>query len=126
MIAFYPDPGMILMCKYAGYRTPEMVKERRVVVVSPRNRNAALDHVTAIVVPLSRTAPFESMSWHYEIAAGKYPGVANCWAKGDLVSHVGVWRLDRIYHEGDFVVPRLDAPDLAGVRNALKHGCGIT
>ncbi len=55
-ITFVPDPGDVLMCDFTtGFQPPEMVKVRKVVVLSPRSRTAMPD--TLLVVPLSKTAP---------------------------------------------------------------------
>jgi uncharacterized protein YifN (PemK superfamily) len=66
---FYPEPGMVLMCDFAGYVEPEMVKTRRVVVVSGRSRVTRLEDVVAIVVPLSMTEPLPARTWHHAIQA---------------------------------------------------------
>jgi mRNA interferase MazF len=55
-ITFIPDAGDVLMCDFStGFVPPEMVKTRRVIVLSPRNR--ARIPGTYIVVPISKTAP---------------------------------------------------------------------
>lgn len=46
--------GMIVLCDYSGFRPPEMVKRRPVIVLSPRL--AHRQHL-ATVVPLSTTVP---------------------------------------------------------------------
>ena len=54
-LKFHPKPGTILVCDFRqGFRAPEMIKRRPVVVVSPRLRNRT-DLCT--VVPLSTIEP---------------------------------------------------------------------
>jgi len=60
---------MVLMCDFTGFKPPEMVKQRPVVVVSPRYRR----HTgVCLVVPLSTVAPPEIEPHHFEIPAGSY------------------------------------------------------
>ena len=52
-LAFQPRPGTVVMCDFAGYVLPEMVKVRPVVVIARNRKNRQL----VTVVPLSTTAP---------------------------------------------------------------------
>ena len=95
MIHFHPHPGDVLMCDFGagGFKPPEMVKTRPVVVVSKRSDNLA------IVVPLSSTEPAHIESWHWEMDPQSLPESLRderCWAKCDIVATVGLWRLDRV------------------------------
>jgi hypothetical protein len=67
-------PGAIVICDFSeGFRPPEMVKIRPVVVISPRRRTAQL----VTVVPLSSVAPLPVQPWHYQLPPGAYrPPVA--------------------------------------------------
>ena len=58
------------MCDFTtGFKVPEMVKRRQVVVVSPRyRRHTGL----CLVVPFSTVAPNEIEPHHYEIPSGTY------------------------------------------------------
>ena len=41
-LGFHPNAGDIVICDYAtGFKPPEMVKVRPVVVISPRRRSSA-------------------------------------------------------------------------------------
>ena len=43
---FHPEPGMVLICDFTtGFRVPEIVKRRPVVVISPRRRRASISLV---------------------------------------------------------------------------------
>jgi mRNA interferase MazF len=93
-INFHPRPGNLLMCDFGtGFKPPEMVKTRPVVVMSRRNDQLA------IVVPLSATEPRRLAAWHCEMSL---ESLAEClrhkrsWAKVDMVSCVALSRLDRI------------------------------
>src|ERR1700704_6371834 len=93
----YPvPPGAILLCDYSGFRPPEMVKRRPVVVISPRL--SYRDHLCT-VVPLSTTAPNRNVPYvcRLELTVALPPpfdGERFCWAKADMVATVGFRRLD--------------------------------
>lgn len=120
-----PFPGSIVMCDFFGYQQPEMVKKRRVVVLSPFRPFRSASDATVIVVPLSELAPDVVLPWHHPIPFGRYPGVRGCWAKGDLVAHVALIRLDRIYHRHKFITPVVDPPDLHAIRRTVARAIGV-
>lgn len=93
-LTFHPDPGTIVICDFStGFRPPEMVKVRPVVVISPRRRVAQL----VTVVPLSSVAPVPIEPWHYLLPPGLYPPARGpIWAKGDMLATVALDRLDRV------------------------------
>lgn len=124
-LSFVPAPGSIVICDFEGYLRPEMVKKRRVVVVSPVRVFKYATDATAIVVPLSEVEPFPALPWHHMIPAGRYAGLRTCWAKGDLVAHVGLVRLDRVLHSRNWIIPALDADDLFAVRRAVAKAIGM-
>ncbi len=102
-----------------------MVKKRRVVVVSPMRAFKYVTDATVIIVPLSEVEPQARLPWHYPIPGGRYPGLRTCWAKGDLVAHVGLTRLDRIFLGGNWIIPVTTADDLSAIRAALANALGI-
>jgi mRNA interferase MazF len=54
-ILFQPRPGQILICDFTtGFRVPEMVKKRPVLVVSPKK--SRWDKI-CVVLPISSKAP---------------------------------------------------------------------
>ena len=58
----HPPTGSILMCDFnAGFREPEMVKRRPVVVISPKIRARP---GLCTVVALSTTVPAPVMDYH--------------------------------------------------------------
>lgn len=124
-IAFHPRPGDVLICDYdTGFRPPEMVKKRPVVVMSRGNAQVA------IVVPLSTTRPVPLERWHVEMSAEALPGPfrkRTCWAKSDMLSCVGLWRLDRVRlgrapttGKRIYVTHQVSAADLEKIKQALR------
>lgn len=93
------------MCNFSGYVEPEIVKFRRVIIVSPPNRGARI----ALVVPISTTAPRFPTAVHVRLPGGAvyrcFAGAAEVWVKTDLLAHVRFDRLDRV---------RIPVLDLAG------------
>jgi uncharacterized protein YifN (PemK superfamily) len=124
-LSFVPVPGSIVICNFDGYLRPEMVKKRRVVVVSPMRAFKYVTDATVIVVPLSEVEPQPTSAWHYSIPSGRYRGLRTCWAKGDLVAHVGLIRLDRIFLGGNWIIPVMSADDLSAIRSAVARALGI-
>lgn len=102
-----------------------MVKKRRVVVVSPMRAFKYMTDATVIIVPLSEVEPQATLPWHYPIPGRRYPGLRTCWAKGDLVAHVGLIRLDRIFLGGNWIIPVMTADDLFAIRSAVANALGI-
>lgn len=98
MLLHHPIQGEIILCNYEGFRPPEMVKSRPVVVVSPRNRKR---EGLVTVIPLSNTAPDDVMPWHIKIElqaelTAKFKEKI-IWAKCDMLNTVAFHRLDRLY-----------------------------
>jgi uncharacterized protein YifN (PemK superfamily) len=65
------------------------------------------------------------LPWHFPIPGGRYTGVRTCWAKGDLIAHVRLARLDRLYYDGNWGIPVIHADDLAAVRRVVGNAVGI-
>lgn len=96
VITFIPEPRMVLVCNFdTGFRPPEMVKIRPVVVVSPRRHNGQ----TCMVVPLSTTAPEHVTECHHRLERHSLPNwfrEGENWAKCDMLTTVANHRLDRV------------------------------
>lgn len=125
-LLFYPRAGQVFVCRFDGFKEPEMVKPRPVIVVSPR-----LPHRSEIVaiVPISLTAPRHSLPYCYRLSKNYHPNEPDdlpCWAKADMLLNVGMYRLSafkvgrRKYH-----YPNLTSTDLQGVRHAVLCGLGL-
>jgi mRNA interferase MazF len=90
--------GSIVMCDFTGgFKEPEMVKRRPVVVLSPKIM--ARPHLCTVVA-LSSLEPDPIMPYHRQIDLDpELPAPWNnrgVWVKGDMVNAVGFHRLDLI------------------------------
>ena len=98
-ITFHPRPGQILMCDFTkGFREPEMVKVRPVVVLTP---DIAGRSGLVTVVGLSSVAPKPARSFHCVLPKSSLPMLGEfqskeTWVKGDMIYAVGFDRLDLI------------------------------
>ena len=90
-ISFVPRLGMMLLCDFStGFKPPEMVKRRPVVILSPGSRKRQ----TCIVVPASTVAPIRHMSLAVPLDAAKYPFLnRSTWVKCDMIMTVSRQRL---------------------------------
>lgn len=133
-LAYYPSPGEIVLCNYGtGFISPEMVKLRPVVIVSPRLRRRA-DLVA--VVPLSTTPPNPAEAHHFGLELAVPLPVPfeepQMWAKCDMVATVALSRLDR-FRDGRvpgggarrFRTGKVSAAQLVEIRKAILHGLGL-
>lgn len=123
-IPFYPKPGTVLRCDYSGLKAPEMVKDRPVIIVSPRSRSSKL----VTVVPISTTAPEPELEWHYKLVletplSPKWPET-RVWVKCDMINTFCSSRLDRLYAlvEGKrkYYDRRISAGDLKAIRDCIS------
>ncbi len=108
-ISEHPAVGTILTCDFdQGFREPEMVKLRPVVVISPK---IATRFGLCTVVALSTTAPEKLMPYHcqIDIAPPLPKGLASqgVWVKGDMGDAVGLHRLDLIRMGKDLAGKRI-------------------
>ncbi|MBR1604653.1 MAG: type II toxin-antitoxin system PemK/MazF family toxin [Alphaproteobacteria bacterium] len=97
MLHYYPNRGEVLLCDYRGFKEPEMVKVRPVIVISPRFRSRPR---LCTVVPLSTTAPDPVESFHMTISFPRLlPEPFNApfhWIKADMINTVSMDRLSLI------------------------------
>ncbi|MCF6807215.1 type II toxin-antitoxin system PemK/MazF family toxin [Thiotrichales bacterium 19S9-12] len=99
-ITFHPRPGQILLCDFSqGFKEPEMVKNKRPVIVITGSIQGRSHLVT--VVPLSTKKPTEIQPYHYEIPKRSMPMIgrfqnSSSWVKGDMLYTVGFHRLNLI------------------------------
>lgn len=125
-IQFFPKPGMVLICDFeTGFQPPEMVKKRRVIVLSPHRLTAQM----ATVVPVSTTVPAPEMAHHARFEAAAYPFFHQdkpCWAKCDIIHTISLERLDRIRVGGKYASPSISVSDLDRVRKAAASALGLT
>lgn len=132
-IQFNPEQGTILVCDFHGFVTPEMVKRRPVVVVSPRLRNR---ENLCTVVPLSTTPPREVSAYHFKLhVAPLLPAPYNAdfhWVKADMVYTVSFDRLSLLFDGKDgsgkriYDVRVIDKSDLLKIQSCVLHGLGLS
>ena len=124
-LTVHPKAGYVLVCDFVGYKAPEMIKARPVVVVSPNHlRRPGL----VSVVPLSTTAPDPVEPYHYKLTGNPVPGSSafEVWAKCDMVATVCVTRLDRIKIErGRYEIGNVSMDQVRAIRLAVAHSLGI-
>lgn len=127
-LAFHPSPGTIVICDFTtGFRVPEMVKIRPVVVISPRARTST---GLATVVPLSSVSPSPLQPWHFLLPPGCYPPArGSMWAKCNMLATVALFRLDRVSVRVDGVRSyrtfQMEPAELAAVMAGVKAALGL-
>jgi mRNA interferase MazF len=130
----HPVVGTILLCDFnSGFREPEMVKKRPVVVISPKIGSR---RGICTVVALSSTAPVPVMSYHCQIdiipTLPSPLSSTGIWVKGDMINAVGFHRLDLIKTGKDFRGKRqyhyqpVSAQDLKQIRECVLMGLGLS
>lgn len=126
-LLFHPGPGALLMCDFDGFRLPEMVKTRPVVVISPRPRRIGIRLCT--IVPLSTRRPNPPKPFiHHAMDPRSIPaglGPEPSWAKCDMLYTVSWDRLDRVKIRPPgggkpvYVDRQVLAKDLAAIRRGV-------
>ncbi|MBI4005480.1 MAG: type II toxin-antitoxin system PemK/MazF family toxin [Gammaproteobacteria bacterium] len=136
-IEFHPKPGQILLCDFSqGFKTPEMVKSNRpVIVITP-----ALKYRSGLVtvVPLSTVKPEPIMSYHYRVPRNCLPQTRifqekDNWVKGDLIYTVGFHRLnlvrlgarDKNTGKRHYFKRRLDDNTMKEIYKCILHGINL-
>jgi mRNA interferase MazF len=125
-LGFHPRAGQIFVCDFNGFKEPEMVKPRPVIVVSPR-----LPYRSEIVaiVPISTTAPRHDLPFCYRLSKNYHPSEPDelpCWAKADMLLNLGLYRLSAFkVGRRKYEYPCLSSNDLAGVKSAILCGLGL-
>lgn len=133
-LLFHSKPGTIVVCDYrTGFRPPEMVKRRPVIVVSPRLRRR---NGLCTVVPLSTQRPEPVEDYHCEInlprALPPPFGVNPMWAKCDMLATLGFARLELLRAGKDrsgkrkYIQPVIGTAALMRVRTAVLASLGIS
>jgi uncharacterized protein YifN (PemK superfamily) len=124
-ITFHPKPGQVLYCDFSGYRAPEIVKARPVIVISPVHLGR---YGLVTVVPLSTTAPEPVRAYHFKLASNPLPGGKDVevWAKCDLVASVSLDRLDRVkVSRGVYQVGQVSIDCVKAIRRASLVALGV-
>lgn len=125
-LGFYPRAGQIFVCDFSGFKEPEMVKKRPVIIVSPR-----LPYRSEIVaiVPISLTEPKHDLPFCHRLSKNYHPEEPDdlpSWAKCDMLMNIGLKRLDA-FKTGrrQYAYPELTPDDLNAVRRAVLCGLGL-
>lgn len=85
------------MCDFAGFKVPEMVKTRPVLVVGTKPQG----HGLVTVVCLSTKKPQHMMPYHFELDSGHLPSAKffsgkTTWVKADMIYTLSFSRFDLI------------------------------
>ena len=131
-IIFHPDPGTVLICDFSGFKAPEMVKRRPVIVISPRFRER--DNLCT-VVPLSTTAPAKLCEYHCRIRMepplpAPYTDTV-MWVKADMLCSVSFDRLSLPFVGKDsdgkrvYDVRHVTEVELKDIQACVLHGIGL-
>lgn len=121
------------MCDYnTGFVEPEMVKQRQVVVISPK---ISARPGLCTVVPLSTTAPDPVMQYHCQIdlpaEMPDWMDKVGVWVKADMLSAVGFKRLDFIKLAKDrrgkrqYAYTPVSTNELRKIRGAVLASLGL-
>lgn len=125
-LGFYPRAGQILVCDFSGFREPEMVKVRPVMVVSPK-----LPYRSEIVavVPISTTEARHNLPFVVKLSKNYHPDEPDdlaCWAKCDMLLNIAGWRLNGFkVGRRKWECPQAKGDDLEAVRRGVLHGLGL-
>jgi len=131
-LKFHPKQGAIILCDYTGFKAPEMIKRRPVIVLSPRLRRR---DGLCTVVPLSTTSPVRVENYHCQLELPRplpSPWRAQThWVKADMLSTVGFHRLDLIrtgrdqYGKRKYLNVIVPQDDLERIRTCVLQALGI-
>jgi len=130
----HPKMGTVLTCDFdQGFKIPEMVKNRPVVVISPKIANRPN---LCTVVSLSTDAPDHVMPYHRQIdIRPRLPerwASDGVWIKGDMVYAVAFRRLNFLSHGKDIAGKRIyhyDAisdENLTEIRRCVLRAMGLS
>jgi uncharacterized protein YifN (PemK superfamily) len=115
------------MCDFRFLRKPEMQKERRAIVISPRSMNRQ----RCVVVQVSMLRPEGLVPAHYhEFAPGTYRFFHRSNPVWALCDHLYTVSLERLWFVNDERNRRLNAElrtaDLQAVQEKVQVGLGLT
>lgn len=129
MLHYQPKPGSIVKCDFTGYRIPEIVKKRPVLVIHSYKSNSKL----VTVAPISATPPTNIEYYHHELDLAVETNVAQYlnsirrWFKCDLVYVVSIDRMDRLKNatDGKRGTPQVSSRTLNTVKATIKLANGL-
>ena len=121
----YPPAGMVIMCDFHGLIAPEMVKERRVIVISPKDYNR---RGRATVVPVSMSEPRTILDHHHKFDPGAYAffhPTNPVWAICDMVYSLSFSRMSLVYFDGQPQKAMISYDDLIAIRRLVAVTLGM-
>lgn len=131
-VVSHPIPGTIVRVDLSqGFRAPEMVKRRPVIVLSPPIPGRSF---LCTVVPLSTKTPNPVLPHHMQLTLDPplpHPyEEPTMWVKGDIVLTVAFHRLRLLFSEWNggqrvYDVRILDDVTMADVRDCVRAGLGL-
>ena len=132
-LTHHPETGTIVICDFTGFISPEMVKRRPAIVVSPRIRDR---YGLCTIVPLSTTPPDPVKPYHYKLHIDPpLPPPYNSpysWVKGDMFATVSMKRLSLPHSKKDakgkrkYEIVVIEEIDLRNIRECLLHALGLS
>jgi uncharacterized protein YifN (PemK superfamily) len=126
-ITFLPEAGTVLMCDFTtGFRPPEIVKIRPVVVLSERSRNRE----TCIVVPTSKSQARDKDARTVKLERSRYGFLhEDSWAKCQCPYTISITRLYRMRGPDgrsiDSRATKISDEDLMSVRQGAAASLGL-
>lgn len=132
-LTFHPKIGYILMCDFSkGFKEPEMVKERPVIVIATGGRSRS-NLVT--IACLSTVEPDPILDHHCFVENKYLPKNSlfqgkDSWLKGDMIYAVGFHRLNliptgRIKGKRTYFTNRLGREKMKEVYGCVLHGLNL-
>ena len=130
-IQYNPNKGQVLMCDFSeGFKEPEMVKERAVIVFKSSGRSKLVT-----VIPLSSVARNPKQNHHMVVPNMELPNTAwfknrDSWLKGYMVYTVGWHRLSLVRMgkstgRRNYYTGRLSLPMLKELDKCVLNGIGL-
>lgn len=126
-LKYQPKEATVLICDFSGFKAPEMIKVRPVVILRKHNHNRQL----VTVIPLSTTEPLRLEAHHVELPSYLQGEAQVCWAKCDMIYTVTIERLDRCRvkarHGGgrSYLALQMEPKHFAAVRAAVGASLGF-
>jgi uncharacterized protein YifN (PemK superfamily) len=122
-IKFVPGAGRVIMCDFTHLVRPEMVKERRAIVVAKASSDRC-----AVVVPISKNENNEGNPKYHKFKAGSYPFFHKddpVWAICDHVYTVSLTRTWQVQALQRPTLPTISVVDFSAIRRLLGESLGL-
>jgi uncharacterized protein YifN (PemK superfamily) len=123
-IRYVPSPGRVLMCDFTHLAYPEMVKERRAIVVAKGSSDRC-----AVVVPVSKKETNEGNPRYHKFQPNSYPFFhreQSVWAICDHVYTVSLIRTWQVVVLKRPSIPSISASDFAAIKRLLGTSLGLS